>query len=352
MPRARTLALLALALVALYGLRTAWLGGAFRSIEPHFAGRCQTVTGVAGPEDLTLHPSRPIAYVAGFDRRAVAAGRPGGGAVWAYRPGSGGGLRNLTPDAPPDFRPHGISLWHGGDGPDRLLVIDHEGGSHSIKIFDLVGDGLSLARTLTDPLLVSPNDLVAVGPDRFYVTNDHRWPRGWRNSVEDWLRLPISDVIHFDGTRFRRALSRIRYPNGIDASADGREVYVASTLGRELRVYAPDAETGDLRLRETVPVGSAPDNIEVDAAGALWVGAHPKLFALVAFMGGSAERAPSQVLRVAREGEPGGEWRVEEVFLDDGTAISAASVGSVRDGRLLIGAITGERILDCELPGP
>jgi hypothetical protein len=116
-PRPRLLLALLALLVLGWGLRTLWLGGVLRSIEPHFDGRCITVAGVAGPEDLTLHPERQVAYVSSYDRTAVDRGESGAGALYAYgldrQPGA---LVNLTPDEDADFRPHGLSLWRGEGG--------------------------------------------------------------------------------------------------------------------------------------------------------------------------------------------------------------------------------------------
>ena len=50
----------------------------------------------------------------------------------------------------------------------------------TIEIFLLQDDQLVHQKTVSDPALVSPNDLVAVGPEQFYVTNDHRYPGGFK----------------------------------------------------------------------------------------------------------------------------------------------------------------------------
>jgi arylesterase/paraoxonase len=252
---------------------------------------------------------------------------------------------NLTPDADPDFRPHGLSLWVAPDGNDRLFVINHQGGRHTIEEFEVRAERLAHVRTLADPLLRSPNDLVAVGPDRLYVTNDHRWPRGVARTLEEWLRLPASDVIAWDGRGFGVAATGIRLSNGINASRDGSTVFVASPTGRELLVYDRDAASGALRLRERIDLGTAPDNVEVADDGSLWVGAHPKLLALVAHGNGAPEHSPSQVVRASPRA--GGGYAVEEVLLDTGERQCGSSVAAVRGDRLLVGGIFEDHVLDC-----
>jgi arylesterase/paraoxonase len=347
----RTILLLVALLVLLAAgrvLQTLWVAGAFKSLEPHFAGQCTEVGGAVGPEDITIHPRTGVAYISAYNRRATARGEPGRGALYAYDLGSQRPrLVNLTPDADPDFRPHGISLHPDARSGEVLYVINHAGGKHTIEVFDLVGGSLRKRTTLSDPLLVSPNDLVAVGHDQLYITNDHGYASGLMRTLEDFGRLPFSNVIYFDGSRFSEAVSRITYANGINTSHDGRTVYVASVTGRAVRVYDREPESGLLTSREKIRAASGVDNIEVDAQGNLWIGAHPQLLRVMAHTADPAERSPSQVLRVSRGPEG---YSVEEVYLDLGDQISGSSVAAVRGDRLLIGAIHDPRFLDCRLP--
>jgi arylesterase/paraoxonase len=337
-----------LVLVAAWLMRTFGLLGLFGHLEPHFAGTCSAREGIAGPEDLTIHPRTGIAYISSCDRTAMARGGPANGTIYALAlDDPAAPLRDLLPDAPPEFCPHGISLWVDPDGRDRLFAIHHEHGGHFVSSYDIQPDRLQEREVLRDPLLVSPNDLVAVGPDRFYATNDHGHPEGPLRLAEEWLRAPLSNVVRYDGERFAPAASGIRLANGIQASADGRSLYVAAALGREVRIYDRDPASDALALRERVPVRSVPDNLELDAEGAIWIGAHPRVFDLLQLRNGRASRAPSQVLRVARAN---GSWQVDEIYLELGDTLSAASVAAVRGQRLLVGAIFGDTLLDCRLP--
>jgi arylesterase/paraoxonase len=335
---------------ALAGAWFVWLcnaAGEFKTLAPHFDGTCTAVNGVVGAEDVTIHPRTGIAYISSCDRRAVIAGKPGKGAIYAYdlnapspRP------INLTPDADPDFRPHGISLYVASDGASTLFVVNHAGDRNTIEVYDVGDTRLTHRTTLSDPLLRAPNDLLAVTPTQVYVTNDHHYATGVMRTIEDYLREPWANVVLWDGHGFREIAAGIRLANGINLSPDGKTVYVTSTIGQAVRAYDRDAASGGLTLRREIPLASGGDNIEVDTDGALWIGAHPKLLTLVRYMGGGTPYAPSQILRVV----PGGNGtEVNEVYLDLGEHISGASVGAVRGKRLLIGAIADSKILDCQM---
>lgn len=349
MKRVLLLLLLAVvAFVAIAAFRIVSRSGMLRTIEPHSPGACRTVTGVVGAEDVTIDADTMVAYLSAEDRRAGAAGRPVRGEIYALDlRGDAAAPVPLTAGVPADFHPHGISLWRGLGGK-RLFVINHPvGGGHTVEIYDVGPDRLHHAETVTYPELSSPNDLVAVGERSFYATNDRRHRDGFLATVEGYLQMPWASVSYFDGSRGRLAADGIAFANGINASADGKTLYVAELLGQAVRVYDRDPESGNLTLRRTIALGSSPDNIEVEASGHLSVAAHPKIFDFLAHAEDAGKLAPSQVLRV----DPAS-GDVEEIFLDDGTLLSAAATASIAGGTMVLGPIFDARVLICTEPAP
>ncbi|XP_078355304.1 serum paraoxonase/arylesterase 2-like, partial [Oculina patagonica] len=74
------------------------------------------------------------------------------------------------------FNPHGISVYRDpSSGTVSLFVVNHRPDAQAIEIFDFERDTHSLIhrRSVVDELIWSPNNLHAVGPDSFYVTNDN-----------------------------------------------------------------------------------------------------------------------------------------------------------------------------------
>ncbi len=330
--------------------------GELRSIEPHFAGTCKRVPGVVGAEDITFHPRTGTAYISSDNRRATLAGKPVPGAIFGYELAGGLPPRNLTPKADATFHPHGIGLWVAPDGRTLVFVVNHPGSSlfganpgkgpgHTVEIFEVGADGMLVhRRRIESEMMISPNDIAPVGEDRFYVTNDHGTEPGFGRTLEEYLRLKKASVLYFDGKRFVEVADDIRYANGIAVSPDGAHVFVAMVTSFAVAVYDRDATTGALTLKDEIDVDTGPDNIEIDATGDLWIGAHPKLLTFVAYAKDADKLSPSQALRIHRADSG---YDVTEVFLSAGDDISGSSVAAWRQGRLLIGSVFDPHFLDC-----
>lgn len=338
--------------IGAFTLRTVYLAGYFRSVTPGFDGSCRLVAGPVGPEDLTIDGAAGVAYISASDRRAIRAGSPRPGAIYAYDLNLENAQPvNLTPNADISFQPHGISLWVAPDHRRMLYVINHPApGSapytHSVEVYDILADGLAHRQTIVDARLVMPNDLVVVDEGLFYLTNTHANPPGRAQTMETYLRLRGANVLYFGSHGFEVAVPDLVLPNGINVSADGKTIYVASTTMQNVQIYDRAPDTGALQLRDTVAVGSGLDNIEVDEVGDLWIGAHPNLLALTAMRDDPAALSPSQALRISLAGD---EPEIEEIYVDGGEQISGVSVAARSGNRLLIGQIFGNGILDCTI---
>lgn len=325
--------------------------GAFRKIAPHFAGECVEVALPGSAEDIQVDRASAMAYLSVLDRRAVLQGKDDSGTLLRL------GLKRtrLTPvpavtGAPDGFRPHGLSLFTDVDGSQRLFVVSHPAGEpHTVEIFERGADRLfAHLETIHNPLLVDPNAIVAVGPRQFYVVNTFGSPPGLQRIIEFALRLASASIVYYDGDVMREVGEPVALGTGIAASADGGRVYVSEANAQRLRVYSRDSASGDLTLYQNVKVFTAADNLSVAEDGAIWVAGHPQMLQLIRHLRDPAERAPTQVLRIAAD--PQTPDRISEIYMNDGAEISAGSVAAVLDKRMLIGSLTEHRILACSLP--
>ncbi len=314
----------------------------FSALEPVALARCAPVRGIAGPEDIEIDEAAGRAFISSLDRREDDAR----GAIHVFDvddPLSAAGFRDRTGGVPADFRPYGLDYYE--DGEVRRLFVVNE-AAKAVELYDVAANGdLVHLETLRERRLTSPNNVVAVGPRRFYVTNDVRPGRdAVIANLHFLMGLGSGEIFYVDDGVWRLAAEGLRFANGLALSPDGLKLYAAETSGNALKVFDRHPGTGALALRETIPLGASPDNINVDAAGAVWVGALPKPLAVPRLARDPGATAPSEVLRVDPDGA------AQTVYRNEGGEQSAVTVAARVRNKLLIGALYEEKFLFCELP--
>lgn len=330
-------------------MRTLYATGYFASVTPAYEGQCRTVPAPKGPEDFAIDRARGLIYISSTDRRSIMAGGQNvRGDIFVMRldaPQEGAvPLTSRIGEAPSDFRPHGISLYEGPDGRQTLMVVNHlSTGEHAIEIFDVEHDGLTgqvelrHRQSVTDPLLTSPNDVAAVGHDSFYAANDRGWGSAepWA-TIEIYLILPLAKAVYWNGREMSVAVSGLTFGNGIAASPDGRQIYIAETTATRVNAYERDMKTGELSYLTSVSLDAGPDNIDVAADGTLFVAAHPKMFEFAEHARDPEKLSPSQVITISAPGPRGGGFEAETIYTNLGEEISGSSTAATADGLLVI----------------
>ncbi len=322
--------------------RTIWASGLLKNLQPHVNGSFKVVQGMPGAEDITIDPATGIALVSSFDRRKKLAGESVKGAVFAL---------HFQEDPPivtdltagfdqPDFSPHGISLYTDPvDESKWVFVVNHRDVGHAIDIFQLKDSVLVHSETIESEHFVSPNDVVGVGRRQFYFTNDHG-SSGGISHLKDFLMIGTGQVGYFDGNKVEILDRGILYANGINITQDGMYLLVASTTGRNIRVY----QRNPFEKLCEISCGTGVDNIELDEGGNLWVGAHPKLFAFLDHAKKAESRSPSQVLKIEFH-NPTAPAEVSEFYLNDGNPLSGSSVAAVYHDYMLMGTVFEDGVL-------
>ncbi len=314
----------------------------FSGVSRFFDGHCAPVTGIDGPEDIELDPVRRRAFISSLDRRDEDAR----GAVHLFDlddPLNERGWRDITGGVPETFKPIGLDYYE-DEKTRRLFVVND--ANRAVEMFDVAADGgLVHLETFTERRLTSPNDVVAVGPRSFYVTNDVKPGRHSALAPFHFLtRTGSGQILYADGAVWRMAAENLRFANGVDVSADGERLYAAETAGGTIRLFDRDLETGALTPAGNVRVPAAPDNIAVDHDGSLWIGAHPKPLKIPRHGANPAVLSPSQVFRLTPEGA------LQSVYRDNGEELSASSIAVRLDGIMLVGALYDDKFLICDLP--
>ncbi|HEY4273981.1 MAG TPA: hypothetical protein VGM68_00735 [Rhizomicrobium sp.] len=340
-----------LVVAVFFGLRWSTAAGVFTSFDAKAPAICKPIVGLEGPEDFEVDAAHDAIIVSSTNRRAP-----------KDKPDPRDGLYFLKLSAPQspavkldgvpkDFHPHGISLYRAGNGDLTLMAINHHAsGMNSVEIFGLsYQDGaakLAARASIAGGLLVSPNDIFAVGPDRFYVTNDHATTTALGRFAEDYLIWPHADLLYFNGTNFRISVQRMAFPNGVYVTPDGSHLYVTLTTERRLVAFSREPFFGSLTEIGALSIPSRLDNISADAQGRLIVAGHHSLLDDNHFRADPTKPSPSEVFRVTldKAGVPTG---YETIFANDGGLIGASSTASMVGKRLLIGSVLDAKILDC-----
>lgn len=320
----------------------------FGRVDAEFDGVCSPVAGIAGPEDLQIDPVSRLAFVSSAERRADDKDAPRGGIyALAIDDPLSSPWRDRTGGIPERFQPLGLHLY--SDASSRRLFVVNA-AAKAVELYEVAGDGeLTHIETFAERRLTSPNDIVAVGPRSFYVTNDVEPGRdSLLGRLHFLLRIGSGSVLYFDGTSWRVAADGLRFANGVTVNGDRSRVYVAETSAAMLKVFDRDLDNGALTLVRSEPMGAAIDNINVDPSGALWIGAHQKPLKLAAYARNPGTKAPSLVIRY--DDVDGSTAKPAEIYADDGSEISASSVAARLGRVLMIGGLAEKKFLICELP--
>lgn len=347
-------AVIIVAAASFFTIRFLTSAGMFTSFREEITADCSTIEAVPGPEDIVIDRERALAFVSAVDRRKIAAGGPGSQAIrggiyvidlseasdaWALRP--------VTALEPADFRPHGIDLYVSEEGQRFLFVVNHPSdGTHDVEIFEVLEGGLlEHRRTVSSELFIHPNDVHAVGPDAFYLTNDHGSSSNFGRLLEDFFLADRGNLVYWEGDEGRVVADGFTYANGVNSSPDGTKLYVAETLDMTLRIFTRDIETGALEPFETVYLGTGVDNIDVQEDGRLLIGAHPSLTDFLAHANDPAELSPSQIVEMTPRAGGGGEART--LLLDKGDLLSGLATAAGYNGLMLASGVFEPKILVC-----
>jgi len=339
-----------LAVVLGLAVRTLYLFGVFTPVTSSFAGTCNAIAGISGAEDIAIDEKLGVAFVSAFDRRARLAGKSAAqDGLYALALAGAPTLKKLA-GTPNDFHPHGISLFRGPDGTLTLIAINRRtDGSSSVDSFAVVTDGGTLRLkeigSIQGRALISPNAVVALDRDRFYVANDHASRTQLGRTLDDLLVLPRANVLYFDGTLFREVATGLNFPSGLALSPDGRYLYVSEAFTRRLDTYVRQELSGALERVDKLAIASNLDNLRLDTVGHLWIGSHPKALAMAQFRSDRAKPAPSEIFEVTLEND----IPKAATLVYAGSQIGGSSVAAVIGKRLLIGSPLDDKILDCTM---
>ncbi|TIB70521.1 calcium-dependent phosphotriesterase [Wallemia mellicola] len=209
-----------------------------------------------------------------------------------------------------DFILHPLGIESSPSNNRRIFVVNHARNNSKVEVFDIDYD-LGMANhifSIEDPLIKTPNSIVALNDNTFYVSNDHYFSLRDRsiigkilNWLETFLRLPLGSVelVKFDentgAVEVNHALQYIPYANGI--TLVGNYLAVASTNNNQVLLYSRD----NLDFIRSIHLPFHVDNLSVDSrTGNLIASGHPHYPTLIKYVksGGQSEKPQSWVVEI------------------------------------------------------
>ncbi|XP_002731966.1 serum paraoxonase/arylesterase 1-like [Saccoglossus kowalevskii] len=360
----RLISVVILAVIVARVCNFVYVSGFHKPIYKQYPGPCRLVPGVdRGSEDITVS-SEGLAFISSglssprfvHDPQRHAEGVKGRILLFDYsHPEKNTTELSIVGNFSNNhFDPHGISLYQNPvTGETRLFVVNHlPDFKDSVEIFRFMEKEKSLyhLKTCQGEHMYSLNDVLAVGPESFYFTNDMFFTQGILRILELYAGMAWGGVGLYDVTD-KILLQGMMFANGINMSPDGRLVYVAEFVRNTVNIYKRVPEDNSLIIQKVIYTYTSVDNIEVDKkTGDIWLGCHPALYTTIKHMENTTKPAASQVLRLrlSSNSDPYDKAELRQFFMDGGELISASSVASMYNDAMLIGSVT-DRMVYCEI---
>ena len=238
------------------------------------SGGLDFVCGPKNPEDLVLVPgtrwiiASGMAEGAGFYLIDSASGRF---EVLPFGAQPDASFANCpTPPSPQTLNTHGLNIRSGASGRSRLNVVGH-GNREAIEVFDV--DAAGAKPTLTwkgcvqMPEGLAANSVASFADGALVATVLIMPGKTFADSI---AKRPTGAVFEWSpgdsGFELVRG-TELPANNGIEVSADGREIYVASSGFQTVVAFSHSNPAR--QLRTTQPLPFTPDNVHMGADGRL-----------------------------------------------------------------------------------
>ncbi|MCJ8728289.1 hypothetical protein PDJAM_G00002610 [Pangasius djambal] len=324
---------------------------AFRELTQNHLPNCELIKGIGiGAEDITILENGQALISSGLKYPGMPRYSDAPGKIYVLNLPSGADPIELHIKGDFDtasFGPHGISVYTDEeDGSRYLFVVNHPHENSQVEIFQYVEEESTLLhmKTIKHELLHNVNDIVAVGVENFYATNDHYFTNEHLKPLEALLSLSWCDVVYYSPEAVHVVAGGFFGANGINISPDKKHLYVSDLMTHRIVVLNIQKDNTLSRVKE-VAVGSLCDNIEVESkTGDLWMGCHPNG---VRFLLNDPNDPPgSEVIRIQNihSEEP----LVTQVYSDNGSVLIGSSVATPYKGKLLIGSVYHKALI-CDL---
>ncbi|PWW77001.1 hypothetical protein C7212DRAFT_278932 [Tuber magnatum] len=285
-----------------------------------------------------------------------------------------------------DFHPLGISAVMREEGDEvRLFVTNQAKNEARVEVLDVNLETKTARhkRSLADVKIFSPNGIVGVDENSFFITNDGFFSRRWSTALlfEVLLGAPGGQVVHVSIPPLASAAGEdsveaysvawISLANGLALDHAKQKLYIASSTHGVYTYSIPDMAHPYLAVPESFRrTPFAADNLHLGPTGRLFVSGISSLSDFATSMLSEGNVGPSAwTAELLSEVDPSDkreavlrgldpansplrkeEWVWRSVYLDDGKFFGGVSTGGVVDMRgTFVGvSVVGRGVLVCE----
>lgn len=236
----------------------------------------------------------------------------------------------------PEYLQHVVDgnkdAFGGNKAASQVEIFHHRIGSSTVKY----------VRSISHALIQTPNDIVALSPTSFYVTNDHHYREGLMRQVEDmyygakWsntIYVEITDTDSKDSTAgfsASVALTGLHNNNGLGHGRTPNEIAIGSAASGDIHITTVKPDHS-IQVLETIPFDTAVDNPfyysdpfasgDNDSSGYVSAGLS-KACELANNIGIETATEPVMVWLAQRKN---GKWENKLLFEDDGKRVRSAA---------------------------
>lgn len=289
-----------------------------------------------GPEDFDLQrngPRGPRLIISSQDRRNRK--KPAGQLILMDLNGTERDRPRpatiLGRDELPELRPVGISLV---EKPDQtLLYVIHSGDRDRwIERYVVDGDTLHYDGKLSDPLIATPNDLIALPNGEVYVSNAGLVRNPVSNLFAMLFRRKRGSVVHFDGQHWTSLLPHALFPNGLAVDPTLQYLFINLFGAKRILIYD---RTARAFLPHEIQLDAHPDNLLWEIPGErLNVACHRSQWRTGFHIASKRFHAPSVGFRIDPAAAIAGQPAVTPLY--DLPRFDASSTALAFDGRVYV----------------
>ncbi|KAJ7783019.1 hypothetical protein B0H16DRAFT_475849 [Mycena metata] len=377
--------ILSTALVVAAAGYTLWLQpiliafGQGRVIESLGTAGCTTVLALSACEKIVLHAPTGVLYAACASSPAsrahwtpatnqLNASGPGGDYLATYDP-----LTSIVARLEPPFpglSVHGMDVVPSASNPSELFIyaVNHRkpedphiapvtGADSTIEIFKTTVGSTTLKhlRTLRDPVIITPNDIVGSSDgDSFFFTNDHSSKTSLMRYLSV-LGLESGSVGYCHvKSGCKIAIENIHGANGIVRAPNNESFYVSNSVIGGIAVLERQTDNALLKTH-TIPTDRGIDNLSMDTDGVIWGPGFPYFTSIIKHIADPSVVSPVSVHSIARNTGSGSfygdKFKVTKVFEDDGT-LASGTTSVVHDAvrkRLFLHGLASPHLTICPI---